>query len=463
MKDSMIATPGQPAMYWRGWTGRQISVLATLILVNIFNAIDRGILSILQQPIKEDLLLSDWQLGILSGPAFAALYSVAGVPIARLADRGNRSLILAIAVSFWSMMTALCGLAQSYIHLLLCRIGVGGGEGACTPTTHALISSHFSARQRGFAMAVLTTSIPIAQMLAPLLGGYATAMWGWRTAFLIAGLPGLLVAVLVFFVLREQPGEEDQERKQAASGSYWANVKQLLSYRPYLFLCLASVFMGQALSTTNAFSASFFMRQHGFTVAEAGWVMAAGLGIAGFTGTMLGGYLSDRFAGQHGRSYTYVCALAAALGATFFFLTFRVESAALAVVFVLLANVSTDLKNGPNFAAAQNLAPPHMRATASAFMMVGVHLIGSSSGPVILGLVSDSFAAGAFPEALGDFAQQCHGALESRPQAVIDGCAEASAYGLGKALIIPCISYCLSALFFFASGRTTWNAIERQD
>src|SRR5690606_24863212 len=348
MNDSTITGRLSGEMVRRGWTGRQISVLMTLILVNVFNVLDRGILAILQQPIKEDLLLSDWQLGILSGPAFAALYAVSGVPIARLADRGNRSLILAIAVSVWSMMTALCGLAQSYFHLLICRLGVGAGEGACTPTTHALISSHFSARQRGLAMAVLTTSIPIAQMMAPLLGGYATAVWGWRTAFLIAGLPGILVAGLVLVVLRERPNEESGASAKTST-SYWTNVKALLGHRPYLFLCLASVFMGQALSTTNAFSASFFMRQHGFSVEQAGWVTAAGLGIAGFLGTMIGGVLADRFAGRHGRSYAYVCAAAAALGATFFYLTFRVESAVLAIAFVLLANVSTDLKNGPNF------------------------------------------------------------------------------------------------------------------
>src|SRR5690606_2417745 len=302
MNDSTITGRLSGEMVRRGWTGRQISVLMTLILVNVFNVLDRGILAILQQPIKEDLLLSDWQLGILSGPAFAALYAVSGVPIARLADRGNRSLILAIAVSVWSMMTALCGVAQSYFHLLICRLGVGAGEGACTPTTHALISSHFSARQRGLAMAVLTTSIPIAQMMAPLLGGYATAVWGWRTAFLIAGLPGILVAGLVLVVLRERPNEESGASAKTST-SYWTNVKALLGHRPYLFLCLASVFMGQALSTTNAFSASFFMRQHGFSVEQAGWVTAAGLGIAGFLGTMIGGVLADRFAGRHGRSY----------------------------------------------------------------------------------------------------------------------------------------------------------------
>lgn len=437
---------------WHWWSRRQIGVLAVLVLVNMSNYLDRSIIAILQQPLKDDLGLTDWQLGMISGPAFAACYAIAGIPVARMADRGNRGLILGIATAIWSAMTALCGLANSFVQLALCRIGVGAAEGACSPTTHSLISSHFSVRQRGMAMSLMTTSIPIAQFIAPVIGGYVALVWGWRVAFFVVGLPGLVVAVLAWLVLREGPREDVQRERKP----YLAGLRGLFAYRGYLMLWIASVFMGQALSSTNAFSASYFIRQHDLTVAQAGWITAAGLGVAGLIGTLIGGLMADRFSGENGKSYPMVCAVAAGLGGLFFFGTFSADHWVVATVFLMLANVSTDLKNGPNFAAAQNMAPIEMRATAAAMLMFGIHVFGSGTGPLMLGIVSDISAANHFPQALGSFSALCHGGSGvSLPTATAAACAEASASGLRSAMFIPCLSFGLSALFFFLSARAT--------
>jgi MFS family permease len=425
-------------------------VLLILFLANMSNYLDRGILAILQQPIKDDLRLADWQLGVISGPAFAACYALAGIPAARFADRGNRPRILTAAVAMWSATTALCGMATSFVFLVLCRVGVGIGEGVCTPTSHSLVASHFTVRQRGMAMALLTASIPLAQLIAPLMGGYVAALWGWRAAFIIAGLPGLLLAGAVLALLRETRSSAAASR--AVPQHYWKGVKSLFAYRAYTMLWLASLFMGQALGATHAFSASYFMREHHMTLAQAGWVSAVSLGLAGLAGTFIGGFVADRFSGDFGRSQPYLCAAAAWLGGLFFAGTIFAAGWIAALMFLILSNMSISLKNGPNFAAAQNMAPEGMRATASAILMLGIHVIGGATGPLLLGLASDHLAAGHFAAHLGNYAGTCSGGPANQ-ESVRLACAQASAAGLRQALFIPCVSLFLSGLFFFLSAR----------
>jgi predicted MFS family arabinose efflux permease len=438
-----------------GWRPYSLYVLAVLVLVNTSNYLDRGIVAILQQPMKDELGLTDWQLGMISGPAFALLYSAAGLPIARWAERGNRVTILGLALGFWSLMTAACGFAQNYLHLLISRLGVGAGEGACTPTTHSLISDYFSPRQRGLAMAVLTTSIPLGQLIAPLLGGFIAQTWGWRTAFMSVGLPGLLIALLLFLTVREPRLKKTaEERALVPRRPFVGDLRELFSTRSFLFLFIASAFLGQAITSTNSFTASFFIREHGLSLKEAGLVTAAGLGLAGLLGTFLGGFLADRFAGQYGRSYPLVCALGAGLASALFLVAYRVGDWRIAVGFLLVANVATDLKNGPNFAAAQNMASPQMRATAAAVLMFGAIVLGGGVGPVIVGAVSDWAAAGAFPTALGAYAETCLAGrgVAGAASGLSEACSAASATGLRTGLMAPCVCYLLASIFFTLSG-----------
>jgi predicted MFS family arabinose efflux permease len=454
----MIAVP---ASSFKSWTPTQIYSLALLILLNLSNYLDRTIIGILQQPMKSELRLEDWQLGIISGPAFALFYSLAGVPIARLAERINRVRLLAVALAIWSSMTALCGAAVNFLHLVIARIGVGAAEGACTPSSHSLIADIFPPRQRGIAMSFLTTSIPIAQLLAPIIGGVIATTWGWRAAFAVVGLPGIALAALIFFTMKEPRDTPGQARAQAPS-SFLADMRLLLSDRAFVWLFAASAFMGQSITSTNIFTASYFVRQYELSLTEVGTIVGVGSGLAGLVGTFIGGTLADRYAGQYGRSYPIVCGIGALLAAVFFTIVFTRDVWYVALPFLLLANVSTDMKNGPNFAAAQNLAPAHMRATASAVLMIAAICLGSGLGPLILGVISDSVASASFPAALGTFSELCVGgrAADGAANDLVTACARASAAGLRGGLMAPCATFVLAGICFIISGRAIRKPLE---
>ena len=445
----------------RSWTPTQIYSLGLLILLNLSNYLDRTIVGILQQPMKDELRLEDWHLGVISGPAFAVFYSLAGVPIARLAERLNRVTLISCALAIWSTMTALCGAAANFLHLVLARVGVGAAEGACTPCSHALVSDMFPARQRGFAMSLLTTSIPIAQLLAPIIGGYVAMTWGWRVAFVVVGLPGVVLAALIFFTMKE-PREQPGSTHVPTRTSFFADMKLLLANRAFVWLFVASAFMGQSITSTNLFTASYFIRQYELTLAQVGTIVGVGSGLAGLLGTFLGGMLADRYAGKYGRSYPIVCGIGALLAGVFFTIVFTREAWYLALPFLLLANVSTDMKNGPNVAAAQNLAPPHMRATASAVLMVAVIVLGSGIGPIVLGTISDAVAASSFQSALGTFKEVCPGGRAATGAAgeVATACAHASAAGLRGGLMAPCVTFILAGICFIQSGRAIRKPLE---
>lgn len=446
---------------FKSWSPTQIYSLFLLILLNLSNYLDRTIVGILSQPMKNDLRLEDWQLGVISGPAFALFYSLSGVPIARLAERVNRVTLISCALAIWSTMTALCGAAANFFHLVLARIGVGAAEGACTPCSHALVADLFPPRQRGFAMSLLTTSIPIAQLFAPIIGGVVAMTWGWRVAFAVVGLPGVLLAILIFFTMKE-PREAAGSTYVAKPSSFMADMKLLFTNRAFVWLFAASAFMGQSITSTNIFTASYFVRQYELSLAQVGTIVGVGSGLAGLAGTFLGGFLADRYAGKYGRSYPIVCGVGALLAGVFFTIVFTRDAWMLALPFLLLANISTDMKNGPNVAAAQNLAQPHMRATASAILMVAVICLGSGIGPILLGTISDHVAATSFPTALGTFKELCVGgrAADGAATELVTACARASAAGLRGGLMAPCVTFILAGICFIQSGRSIRQPLE---
>lgn len=439
----------------RFWTGPQIYALGLLMLINLSNYLDRGIIGILQQPIKEDLRLSDSQLGVMSGIAFSLLYSVAGMPTARLAERLNRIHLLTVAITVWSVMTICCGFAGSYVRLLLARIGVGIGEGACTPICHSLVSDIFGPRERGKALSFITLMVPVTQMVAPVIGATIAVTYGWRAAFLTVGVFGLPLAIILWRTLPEpRSGAQAAHAAPVTRSNIWADLKLLAGNRAFVLLFCAGAFMSQGIGGTSMFSASYFVRQFHLSLGEAGLITGIGLGAGGFLGTMAGGYFADRFAGSHGRSYPFVCAVGAILASLFFLITFSAVAWPLAMGAMLFANFATDLKNGPNLAAAQNMAPPHMRATASATIMFALIVLGTGMGPLLVGMVSDFTAKDVFPAALGSFPQLCHGgkAIAGAAPQLVEACRSASAAGLHAGMFVPCGCFFLAAIFFTLSG-----------
>jgi predicted MFS family arabinose efflux permease len=432
-------------------------VLVLLAGVSVSNYLDRAILGILQQPIKQELGLTDLQLGWISGPAFALFYASLGIPIARWAERGPRVTILALCLAVWSTATALCGSARNYLQLALCRMGVGLGEAGCTPVTHSLLSDYFPPWQRGMAMALLMTSVPCGQFLGALIGGVVADLWSWRTAFLLVGAPGLLLAAILRLTVKEPVrGVFDPAGSADVAGSFKADLGVLLRIRPLRNILAAGATLGIGLYGVGIFIPAFFLRSYQLSLAGVGAITAVGIGGAALVGTLVGGYLSDRYAGASGRSYMMV-PLVGALGyGAFLIATFNSASWVMAFALLIVANIFGDLKNGPVYAAVQNIVRPRMRATAAALNLFCINAIGLGLGPPLVGAVSDRMAGRLFPDTLGEFALRCSGEVATALDggvALAQACATASAAGLRWSLVLASCWFFVAAVFYWRASR----------
>jgi MFS transporter, Spinster family, sphingosine-1-phosphate transporter len=366
-----------------------------LLIVYIFNFIDRQIVNILAEPIARDLDLSDTQIGLMTGLAFALFYTVLGIPIARFADRAttNRPKLIATALALWSAMTALCGLAQNFWQLLLARIGVGVGEAGCTPPAHSLISDMVPPERRGSALAFYSLGIPVGTLLGMVIGGTLADFVGWREAFLIVGLPGVGMALVVWFVLRD-PRQADaaailRGQGQPAALPLGQAVGEVLRSRAFvLLLCAGSAASFLAYGKTT-WTTIFFQRTHDLSPGQVGlWFGLIG-GVGGILGTWLGGYLADRFGAKNRRHVLSAPAIGMALAVPIALLAYQASSWPLALVLLFLPTVFNSFYYGPTYSAAQGLVPLRARAIAAATMLFFQNLIGLGLGPLFFGMLSD--------------------------------------------------------------------------
>ena len=462
-QDISAEPPSQSAAAAPAWKAASLYALGLLFLLSMSNYLDRGILAILAQPIKQELRLQDWELGVIGGPAFGLIYSLAGIPIARLAERSNRVTLISIACGIWSAMTMVCGLASSFALLALARAGMGGAEGAVSPVSYSLVSDYFPPRQRGMALSLLMASSPCAQLVAPIAGGFIAMHYGWRTAFFAAGLPGLVIAILIRLTTREP--RNDTRLKVSSTvgeGRFFADMRRLFAIPAFVWLFIASTFMMIAVAGTGQFTAMYLMRIYGLSLTQAGLITATGLGAVGIAGTFIGGHMADRLAGEYGRSYSYVCAIGALFAGIFFLVSFTSHNWPVAVAFLLLANLATSLKNGTAVAANMRLAPPDLRATSAAIIMFSVVVIGTSLGPLVVGVVSDMVAAHRFSSALGSFAAVCPGgrAMAGALASTAAACKQASAGGLRVGITAASSSFFLAAVLYWLAGRTIRDKLE---
>ncbi len=374
--------------------------LGLLVVVYIFNFIDRSILSILLEDIKQAFDVSDTYLGFLSGIAFALFYTLMGLPIARWADRGSRTTIIALAIFVWSAMTAATGLARSFAHLAIARVGVGIGEAGCSPPAHSLISDYFPPERRATALAIYSLGIPIGGAVGFWAGGWLNEFFDWRVAFMVVGLPGCLLAVVVKLTLPEPPrGAYDSPTESAVTKSAGAQspgrdgmwvvlhfLRSLPSFRHMAFGASLHAFYGYGAS---AFIAAFFMRSHGIPSGELGtWLAVLGF-TGGVAGTYLGGYLSDRLSVRDPRWPMWVPAVATTLYIPFAFLLYLWPDGRTALILSFPGSFLGGMYLGPTFAMTQSLVPSHMRATASAILLLVINLIGLGLGPQVVGILSD--------------------------------------------------------------------------
>ena len=368
-------------------------VLFILTLVYIFNFVDRQILVILQEPIKAELGLSDTQLGLLTGFAFALFYVVVGIPIARWADVGNRRNIVSMALVVWSGMTAVSGLAQNYTQLLLARIGVGIGEAGASPPSHSMISDYYEPEERGAAMSIYSMGLYLGILVGLLLGGWLADKIGWRMAFFAVGLPGILMAVVVRFTLKEPPRGGSGMVSDPTVGQKYT-FKETLSYlwqsKPFRKAAFAAGFCAFTGYSTLTFIPSFLIRSHGMSISEVGVSLGLIIGFSGVIGALSGGFLADKFGKINLRWYMWVPAIGVLLSVPFALLALSLDSLTWVLVCIFISNVFGSCYLGPTIAISHHLVKPSMRATTSAILFFILNIVGLGCGPVVTGMMSDA-------------------------------------------------------------------------
>jgi MFS family permease len=370
-------------------------LLLVLLVILAFNYVDRLALGLALQDIKRDLSLSDTQLGLLTGIAFALFYSVMGIPIARWADRGNRTLIIAITTALWSVGVALCGAATSFLYLMLVRIGVAVGEAGCIPPAHSLIADHFDRSERPRAVARYMLGGSLSVVFGYFAAGWINEYFGWRVMFLVIGAPGVVLALLAWFTIREprqlratMPTAERRSEAEPALTEVLTRLWTIRTFRHLLFGFSVIYFFAYGI---NQWQPAFFMRSFGFGTGELGTWFSVIYGASGLLGTYLGGEWAARRARSNerlqliGTGIAY-CAAGLASVAIYFASSRYTALAALGV-----ATAGLSMANGPLFATIQTLVPERMRAMSIAIIYLFANLIGMGLGPLAAGALSDLF------------------------------------------------------------------------
>jgi MFS family permease len=370
-------------------------VLTVLVIVYAFNFIDRQIVGILAVPIKADLKLTDTQLGMMGGLAFALFYTLLGIPIARLADRVSRIRIMSIALAVWSLMTSLCGITTSFGQLFLARLGVGVGEAGGVAPAYSLICDYFPPKERARALSVYSFGIPIGSAVGIVAGAYLTRLVSWRVAFIVVGIAGIALTPLLRFGVREPP-----------RGGFDASSSATAQPPPLRQVCLTlgrkrsfwGLSLGASFSSMMGYGLFFWIptllyRSLGLSLVEAGLAFGSLLLAGGLTGIWLGGFAADRFGQLHRSRYALYPAIAFIATVPFYFVGVLSTSVWMFMAVSLVPTALGLAWLGPVLAAVQQLVPSNMRATASALFLFINNLIGIGLGGLLIGVLSDALRA----------------------------------------------------------------------
>lgn len=441
-----MAAPAHPG---HGTKSYRAYVLGALLVIYTFNFIDRILIGVVQEAIREDLKVDNTALGLLGGPAFAIMYTLLGIPIARFAERANRITIVSIGAALWSVMTAACGFAMNFWQLALARVGVGIGEAACTPPSHSAISDYFPSERRASALAIYALGVPIGTSLAAIGGGWLNANFDWRTAFILLGAPGLLAAIALKLTVREPP-RAGAETKAPSFGATLQVLSKKSSFWHTAFGASLMSFVGYG---SAQFLVSLFVRVFDLgpnlraEVATASYAFGLIAGIAVAIGTFAGGFLSDRLGGRYPRVLSWLPALGAFIAVPIYLGALWQTSFTVTVAIFFIAPIFHYLYLGPVFAVAQGVVEPRMRATAAAVMILVINLIGYGLGPPFVGFMNDLIASNLLA-ADGLTLAAC------REGASAALCAGANATGLRYALALALIAMAWAGVHFLLAGRT---------
>ena len=354
-----MSTPTNPESSQAELARNANYVLAVLFVVIMLNFLDRQIISILAEPIKQEMGLSDKQIGLMTGLSFALFYTTLAIPVAALADRWNRTKIIAIAVSIWSVMTMLCGAAGNFIQLFLARVGVGIGESASGPASHSLIADYFPPERRAGAMGVYGAAVPFGAFIALAGGGWIVENFDWRVAFFVAGIPGLLVGLIVWLTVKEPRGFvslRDAFEPQPDQLTFIAALRELWTQPTYWHLVAAGVLIQFVSYGIAAFYGSLYIRVFGIGYGELGLKLGLMVAIAGMLGAWLGGKISDRIDGRSPGASLLIVASVFLIATPSTFAAVSVGNVNLSITLLGVTTFAATFYYGPNFSLLQALA-----------------------------------------------------------------------------------------------------------
>lgn len=373
-------------------SGYRYYALAVLFGVNFFSYMDRALVGVLTEPIKAEFSLSDTQMGALT-LAFALVYAVLGLPIALLADRRKqyRVIVIAAAMTIWSAMTVASGLARNYAMLFAARLGVGFGEAGGNPPGQSLIGDYIPLSQRALAIAIYSSGAHVGIVVANAMGGYLGLEYGWRSVFMLLGIPGILFAALVALTLRNPPtrGVEEKPDSPLRQGSLWGALVHLFKGKSFSHLIIATGVLYFANQGASVWHVAFFMRSHGLDQAQGGYAVSI-LYFASFVGVLAGGFLADRFSKRDMIWLVRLPFIGTFLSLPMFWAMYLVPTPSLAIAGGVLAYLVSGLFGGVLLTAVQALVGPNARALAGAVLMLCTNLIGMGGAPFVVGILSDS-------------------------------------------------------------------------
>ncbi|MGE0741728.1 MAG: spinster family MFS transporter [Hyphomonadaceae bacterium] len=381
----MTATPAdyydKPARRWYA--------LAILVLIYSCHYLDRSVVGVLVEPIKAEFALSDSQIGLLTGLVYGAAFAAAGIPLGMLIDKLNRRNLLCIILVLWSGLTALSGRAQNFTQLLIARVGVGATESGGSPASMSMISDIFPPNQRATAVGFFFVSSALGMLLSNMGGGWVAEHWGWRTAFFVAGVPGIILAIVLFLTVREPP----RRTAKSDAGSGLLATFAFIGRDPALRTLLPGmVLWAFCASSAAAFTVAFLQRSHGLSIAEAGAVAAITMGVFSALGAVTGGFLSDRMAQKGIHRALWFLTLSTVATAITALAAITVPDLLLCIVLSAIWHFIAGFYFGPSYGLAISIAPPQMRGTSISILQVGANLLGYGFGPYFTGILSDLYS-----------------------------------------------------------------------
>lgn len=437
--------------------GYRTYFLVLMVIISAFAIIDRVALLTVGQTVSRDLGLSDFQFGLVSGFAFALVYTLVGLPLARIAESKNRVGLISIAVAVWSVFSFLSGFARSFVHLLLCRIVIGVGEAGVQPPAIAIISDLYPPGRRGTALAILSVGLPIGSLVGAAGAGYLASAYSWRTVFLFLGAPGILLAIIAWLTLTDPPrglSEGKAARVPEVPPSTGAVFRHLAARRSFWHIVGALALTYFAAAGIGSFIPQYFARVLHLPLARAGLMFGLIGATSSLIGNVSGGVTVDWVSRRDERWYVWLPALGVAIAAPLYLGAFTIVDPAIAAVMLVAAGVFMFLHYAPSQAVLQNMVEPKMRATAAFVFFFIVSMLGYGIGPTLLGLISDLLAQHAFLS--GDYASACQGGGAKAPIAVnlVDVCHAASASGMRGAMQVMSCLFFWAALHYWLACRT---------